>query len=228
MFVRDIKIGTRLELNRLNSLGDVQGDTYVSQILEHHGRDMLVISAPIHESRIIYIPDGMRINLTFLHHQRNLVSLLAFTALIKAKEYRGNIAVYIIEPEGEIEKIQRRMDYRLDIVLNAQMWLPDLNGTESFDTEPIKVFSKNLSGSGICLVSDVEVTKGVETKVEIRLKDDLAIIVRSMVLRVVPTEIRKRKAFELGMRFIHIDKKDQESLIRFIFDQQRLQLKREK
>lgn len=228
MFIQEIKIGTRLELNKLNSLGDAQGDTYVSQLLEHHGNDLLVISVPIQESRLVYMPDNTRINLTFLYHQRNLVSFLGFNALIKAKEFRGNVAVYIIEPEGEIEKIQRRMDYRLDIVLNGQIWLPDLDGTEAFNTEPIKVFSKNLSGSGVCLVSDTEIPKGTETKVEIRLDDDLAIIARCIVLRVIPTEIRKRKAFELGMRFTQIGKKEQESLIRFIFNQQRLQLKREK
>jgi c-di-GMP-binding flagellar brake protein YcgR len=226
MIIQDIKIGTRLELNQINSLGDIQSETYISQLLEYHDNDLLVISAPIHGSRLVYMPDNARINITFLHQHHNLVSLLGFTALVRSKEFRGNVAVYIIEPIGEIDKIQRRMDFRLDIVLNAQIWLPDPDGTEAFDTEPIKVFSKNLSGSGICLISDVEIPKGTETKVEITLSDDLIIIVRCTVLRVVPTEIRYKKKFELGMRFTQIDKKDQESLIRFIFNQQRLQLKR--
>lgn len=228
MSTQDIKIGTRLELNQLNSQGDVQGDTYVSQLLEYHDNDLLVISAPIHESRLVYIPDDTRICLTFLHHRRNLISLLGFTALIKSREFRGNVAVYIVEPESDINKIQRRMAFRLDIILNAQIWLPDSNGTEAFDTEPVKVFTRNLSGTGVCLVSDIEIAKGTEVKVELRLTDELIITLRCIVLRVNSIKVKNRNKYELGMIFTDISKKDQEALIRFIFDQQRLQLKRKK
>jgi len=213
----EISIGTRLELEVFDIGGEKVGSTYVSQLLEYQDDTLLVISAPIHEARLVYIPDDTTIRLTFINRKQGL---LGFTARVKSKEFRGNVAVLLVEPEGEIMKIQRRMNYRLDIVLDVLMWLP-----EKDKQNPVKACTKNISGSGLCVISETEVPNKAEIKLELELPGEICIITKCLILRVTPVELGKRKGYELGMCFTEISKKDQDDLIKFIFDQQRLLIK---
>ena len=47
MTPQEIMIGTRLELEMLNSSGERIGNVYVSQLLDHQEDGTMVISAPI-------------------------------------------------------------------------------------------------------------------------------------------------------------------------------------
>ena len=66
MTPQDIALGTRLELEMIDDNGERIGNVYVSQLLEHQEDGTMVISAPISGSRVIYIPDGITIRLTFI------------------------------------------------------------------------------------------------------------------------------------------------------------------
>jgi len=216
----EIRLGTRLELDIIDTNDEKVGSTYVSQLLEYQDDTLLVISAPIYEARLVYIPDDMTIRLTFIHSKHGL---LGFTARVKSKEYRGKVAVLLIEPVGEIDKIQRRMNYRLPIVLDVLMWLPDNDNPNQ-----IKAYTKNISGSGLCVISDTEIPNKIEVKLELKLPDGMVISAKCLILRVTPTELKRRKGYELGMHFTEISKKSQETLIKFIFNQQRLMLQKGK
>lgn len=220
MTVQEIKLGTRLELELFDISGEKVGSTYVSQLLEHQDDTLLIISAPIYEPRLVYIPDDMIIRLTFIHNRQEL---LGFAARVKSKEFRGKVAVMIIEPEGDIEKIQRRTNYRLDIVLDVLMWLPDTD-----KKNPIKAYTKNISGSGLCVISETDIPKHTEIKIELELSTEMSISAKCLTLRGAPAELRKGKGYELGMHFTEIPKKSQDNLIKFIFHQQRMLIKKEK
>lgn len=216
----EVKLGTRLELELFDTNGEKVGRTYVSQLLEHQSHNLLVISAPIFEARLVYIPDNMPIHLTFVHGQHGL---LGFSAIVRSKEFRSNIAVMIVEPDSDIKNIQRRMNYRLDIVLDVLVWLPNTN-----ENDPIAVYTKNISGSGLCVISGIDIPKRTEVKVELILTTDLSISAKCAILRSIRTELRKGKGYELGMFFTEITMKSQDSLIKFIFDRQRIMIKKEK
>lgn len=215
-----VKLGTRFELELFDNTGEKVGRTYISQLLEHQSNNLMVISAPISEARLIYIPDDMPIRLTFVHSR---YGLLGFTAIIRSKEFRGNIAVMIVEPISGIENIQRRMNYRLDIVLDVLICLPD-----QIEKDPIKAYTKNISGSGLCIVSEIDIPQNAEIKVELSLTPDLSIGAKCAVLRNIPVELRKSKGYELGVSFTEISMKSQDTLIKFIFDRQRMMIKKEK
>ncbi len=216
----EISLGTRLELELFDVSGEKLGSTYVSQLLEHQDDTLLIISAPIYEARLVYVPDDMIIRLTFIHSRQGL---LGFTARVKSKEFRGKVAVMLIEPEGEIEKIQRRMNFRLDIVLDVLMWLPDTD-----KKNPVKACTKNISGSGLCVISETDIPKNTELKLELELSAEMSISAKCLLVRGCPAELRKGKGFELGMHFTEISKKSQDALIKFIFHQQRILIKKEK
>jgi len=244
MTPHEIAIGTRLELEILRNGKEKFGNTFVSQLLEHQPDGSIVISAPITGSRIVYVPSHITIRLTFIHQ---LHGLLSFTALVMSRGSRGNVAVLIIKPNDDLEKIQRRMHYRLDIILTAfvRPVQDDNSGTckdngtsdeqpasdnsgvsENAEVPQIKAYTKNISGSGVCIICRENFPKNSMLNIELNLTEDLKITAGCIVVRNQSVEIKKTRSYELGMRFTQISKKDEEALIRFIFEQQRLLLKK--
>lgn len=242
MTPQEIKIGTRFEFEMLNNRDEKVGNTFVTQLLEHQSDSSIVISAPISESRVIFVPTGITIRLTFVH---NLNGLLGLRARVRSKEIRGNIAVLIAEPDQDIEKIQRREHYRLDVITDALIWpvVEDIesvdpeNGTNGSETQtsgkptdiaPIKAYTRNLSGSGCCVICDTSYPKNTELMIELDLTDNIVFRAKCVILRCEIVEVKRGKSYELGMRFTEISSRDQDNLIRYIFEQQRKLLKKEK
>lgn len=219
MTPKEINLGTRLELELLNRQGEKVGNTYVSQLLEHQNDGLMVISSPIYEARLVFIPMDVHVRLTFIHSKHGL---LGFTAVVTGREYRGNIAILVIKPDSEITRIQRRMHYRLDMVGNVHVWLD-----ADAKSEPIRAYSKNISGSGLCIVTENNIPVGSLVKAELDLPGLPVFSVCCRVLRNNLIEGNRIKYFELGLCFMEIAKKDQDILIRYIFEQQRLILKKE-
>lgn len=248
MTPQEIKIGTRLEFEMLNKNDEKVGNTFVSQLLEFQDDGSMVVSAPITESRVVYVPTGITVRLTFVHH---LHGLLGFKALVRSKEHKGNIAVLIVEPDITLEKIQRREHFRLDVIIDALVW-PAMEESETADSKrdgaeagntqestasaadkaaeiaPVKAYTRNLSGSGVCVVSDTYFAKNSEVTVELDLNSNIRFRAKCVILRSQPIEVRKSKSYELGMHFTEISPKNQDNLIKFIFEQQRMLLKKEK
>lgn len=221
MTPHDIKLGTRFELDIIDEkTREKVSGTYVSQLLEHQDDGLLVISAPIHETRLIYIPNNSLIRLTFV---RAPYGVFGMPALVKSKESRGNIAVLIVEPVGEIENVYRRSNYRLSYNTDVLIWLET-----SDENEPIKAHTKDISGSGLRVVCDTYIPKKTKVKIELSLPSDLKIRCESIILRSVPIKLSNGNGYEYGLHFTDISKRDQDALIKFIFYWQRKLLKKMK
>lgn len=223
MTPQEILPGTRLELELINRIGEKIGNTYVSQLLEKQEDDSLVISAPIYEARLIFIPLQAQIRLNFMHPK---LGLLGFTAIVTGREYRENIAILIIQAAGELEKIQRRSHFRLDHIARALVWINGKNEKSDKKTA-IKASTKNISGSGLCIVTEIEIPKNAEVDIEFDLTEDIVIAAKCIVVRKSSFEVKSSRNYETGLHFTNLSQKDQDSIIRFIFEQQRVQLKRE-
>jgi len=65
MNVSLIKIGSRLELELASNLGD-KSYTYVSQLMGVIDEKNIVLAAPIHGSRVIFIPANAKLKVVFL------------------------------------------------------------------------------------------------------------------------------------------------------------------
>jgi hypothetical protein len=61
MTPQEIKLGTRLEFEMLNKQDEKVGNTFISQLLEHQDDGSIVISAPITESRVVFVPAGITV-----------------------------------------------------------------------------------------------------------------------------------------------------------------------
>lgn len=233
MTPQDIVVGTRLELEILGDDGERIGNVYISQLLEHQDDGTIVISAPISGSRLVYVPDGITIRLTFVDPVQGV---LGFKAVVDSREYRGKVAVIIAQPGSEITKVQRRHHFRLEIVLDAVIMPADDDAAVKNDSDggaakkstPLKAYTRNISGSGVCIISEKDFPKNTLLRIGLELSDGTQISTKGIVVRCREIEARKSRCYELGIKFTDIAEKDQDRLIRYIFQQQRLILKKDR
>ena len=222
-----LRIGIKLELEVVNSLGDRIGQVYISQLMDILDESNIVIAAPIHESRLMLITPGTKIRIVLLDSKHGLVSL---NGAISLRERKENIICLHAKMEQGFEKIQRRNYYRLDCILNALYSIyegdPAKDQGEFVPAEkPLKALTKNISGNGACIVTLEEVPKGTYIHLTIHPTGGLGIRAFAKVIRCTLLEGLREKKYELGLYLVKISPKDQEALVKFIFDQQRLLLK---
>jgi c-di-GMP-binding flagellar brake protein YcgR len=224
MRFEELKVGTRLELELLDSKGERIGNIYISQILDAVRRDNIIVSAPIYESRLIFIPVGAKMRITFYHKR---YGLLGFTAIVSKRDYRDNVAVLYLHTDAEMEKIQRRKHYRLDCFVNAEYSVFVENVDENVSIQSKKALTRNISGSGVCILVGEDIPKKTRIEVTMHLGPNTQVKALCAVMRNTPVEIKSITNYELGLHFLQISPKDQDSLIRYIFEQQRVLLKKD-
>jgi c-di-GMP-binding flagellar brake protein YcgR len=226
----DIKIGIKLELELVNSLGERIGQPYVSQLIDVSDKNRILIAAPIHEARLMLITNGTKVRIIFLHHTQGLLS---FEGIISKKEKRENLFLFGIDIQTEFEKIQRRKYFRLECILNAQYRTVDpLSQDTPTDSSEApkppdykKAYTRNLSGNGAGVAIGDELKKNTLMEIEITISKDVVIKMEGKVIRCTELPNQRERKFECGLYFTKISQRDQDILIKFIFDQQRKILK---
>ncbi len=227
--ITDTKIGTRFEIELLDSLGGKIGSTYTSQLLDIKDSENLTIAAPIQESRLMLIPSGSSIRCIFLHHKLGLVS---FTGTVASREKQENIIVINVAVTSKLTRIQRRNHFRLDCMLDAQYRVIEEEGSENNTVDPgtvefKKAYTKNISGCGACLVTDEPIEKSTYIYSVLILEDGTSIETKCIVVRCTKVGDIELSKYLIGLSFVNISVKDQDTLIRYIFDKQKQFLKRQ-
>lgn len=237
MNIFEVKLGTRLEIDLINSLGEKIGKTYISQLMEIVDRHSIIMAAPIHESRLMFIPNGTRVRAVFLHEK---YGLLSFEGVITHKEKNENILALHAEISTGFVKIQRRQYFRLECSLNGKYRLvaesatsdETKGGTQEKD-ETVKgsqqdfkkALTKNISGSGACIVIQEDIPKDSVIELVLFITPETTVNAVCKVVRSKSIETSAGKKYSLGLLFIEIPKKDQDIVIKYIFDKQRQLLK---
>lgn len=131
----------------------------------------------------------------------------------------------------DFKSVQRRKYFRLDCLMEAtyrilENYSEDASPAPGKDEEYRKASVKNISGSGICMVLEEEVIKGCFMEVILSIGKTARVKAVCNTVRVTRIQCGKANKFEAGLHFVKISQTDQESLIRYIFNQQRLLLKR--
>ena len=224
MKLSELQAGTRLEIEQLGSTYEKSGNIYISQLLEPVTEAGMIISAPIFESRHIFIPLNSKLRVAFFHRK---YGLMGFNAVVSSREYRGNIATLCIKAQSELERIQRRKHYRLDCLLNSEYRILEASSDKPASGPLTKTMVKNISGSGACIVTEENVPKDTLIELFIYLNKTAKVRAICSVLRNQEVEVKKGVSYELGMYFAEISPKDQDQIIKYIFEQQRVLLKKE-
>lgn len=229
MITKEIKLGTKLELESINSLNIRIGQSFTSKLMDILDDRNFIIVPPIHERKILFIPIGSRIRVTFLHAKYGMQS---FIATITKKEKADNQIYMHIQQETDYEKIQRRQNFRLDCTLDVKYRIVNEDSFSQVPENAVpdykKALTKNISAGGAAIVTDDEIPKDSIIETIYYLDSGIQAKAICKIIRSSVIEFPKGKKYEYSIIFTDIHHKEKDKIVKFTFDMQRQLLKNSK
>ena len=230
-------IGNRIELTQLeSSIGrKVSEKKYGSQVLDFDGDRTAKIAMPISEGKIIPLEIDDDYNLCFFTNS----GLYQCTARIKKRYIENRMHVMDVIFLTPLKKFQRRKFYRLDclfpiryrIVSKEQL---EKQSEEEQDKENEEILWKegtisDLSGGGIRFHGNEECKKEDLVEIVLPLSLQSGIVPLSLYMKVVSCVHFEgsRVAYETRGEFLNINEKERETVIKYVFEEQRRRLRKE-
>ena len=240
MLSKYVKLGDKLELETINNSksGDLnEKKNYKSQVYDIVSEDQIKIAMPMEQGKVILLPVDGEYNLCF-YTQSGLYQCLA---RVIDRYKSDNIFVLVMELTTDIRKYQRREYYRLNCVLDmkARNVTPSDKGpggsveqVQFLDTDI--TFSNgtmvDISGGGARFISKDRYPKGSNIQFAFTLFVNGKLTEYKLLGRVLYSEELASRAgsFEHRIQFINIMNDERESIIKFIFEEERKIRRREK
>jgi c-di-GMP-binding flagellar brake protein YcgR len=207
------EVGTKLEIELLETLNINKKERLISQVIDTISENCLLVGIPISKGTIR--PISIRDEIKLIYTKKG-TGFYGFKARVIDRGNKGNIPYLKVIKTSEIDKIQRRDYYRLDMVLNVEM---HINNDKGDVVKVVEGLSKDISGGGIRVLCKEPVQKG--TIIELFIKNgDKPIKVIAKVLRCnLYEEIYSQ--YEVGLAYKDISINNRERIVKFIFDAQR-------
>ncbi|MGE4282170.1 MAG: flagellar brake protein [Clostridia bacterium] len=216
MDINNIILGTKLEVTRFDYNGEEKKPVYISQLEEILDDGSVLIGTPIHEGKIIFIPNGSQIKACFFHP----TGLFAFEGEVIAREKRHGIFLLNVSISSSIEKIQRREYYRFDCLMPVKLKVVRVGETKVIaeDSPLTDSIIKDISGGGVGLIANESYHLNDVIEMHFSL-DGQAVNTLGKVIRSNVFEQDARK-FDVGIVFYEMSMKDRDKVIKFIFQRQ--------
>lgn len=222
MEITELQIGTKLELEPFDENGIRLDYSLVSEFEWLVDARTAMVAAPIHEGVIYQLNLGTALNVYFVKKSEYEYEMFSYKAVVKGREMNGNLALLKLEISSDIEKVQRRKYYRLGCSLPVKFRVADSMDELTGGNIPFrKTIATNLSGGGICLLLEDRLEVGKLVECEISPEEDKAIRFFGKVIRDEKRELETRFKYSAGIAYINIDNKDRETVVKYIFNQQR-------
>lgn len=243
-----LSIGDKIHIRQLDLTGKPIRNTqpYVSQLLDFGDTDTIHISAPMINSQIHLLHPSSKYNLCFYTNK----GLYQCTCEAIEKYKDNNIDVFTVRLTSNLEKIQRRKYYRLEmahdieyrLISDQEQVTQQRLQSETLDTTEKEILEKklkewdriwekaiitDLSGGGIRFNSRNDLKAGDIIRVKLEFVTGgkpKKLIVDSKIVSSSKL-IHVSGVYEYRVEFINIQQKDREDLIKYIFEQERLRRK---
>ncbi|MDF2589402.1 MAG: hypothetical protein K0S41_3243 [Anaerocolumna sp.] len=246
-----VSIGDKLELKRLKTLdNDNEDKIYKSKLLDFISDDKASIAMPIEKGRVIPLEVGDKYNIRFYTNK----GLYQCRAVITERYRNDNIFVLVVQFLSALEKYQRRQYYRIECILDinyhiitdVELSLMKKIRADEFVNEEEKQkyiltldeYQKDwlsgsvldISGGGARFTSNCLHENGQMIQMSMRLGVDKwmknyllnAVIISSNKM------MNRQGYYEHRVQFRDIKKDEREAVIRFIFEEERRQRRKEK
>ena len=242
MISKYIQAGNKLELesvkHKVNEFGEMVRKTYRSELYEIESEDRVKIAMPMEKMKVILLPVDAEYSMCF-YTKNGLYQCIARVV----ERYKSNsLFILVMELETDLQRYQRREYYRLNTVLEMKSKKLDDgngNGNGAIDLAKVEFMDTDLtfdngtmvdiSGGGARFISKVQYPEGSLIRFIFSLFVNGNITEYKLIGRVLKSEkLENRDDFENRIQFVNIVNEDRESIIKYIFEEERKQRQRER
>ncbi|HOJ09604.1 MAG TPA: flagellar brake protein [Clostridiales bacterium] len=219
MLLREMKTGTKLQLELYDEMGKRIDKQFVSQFEYTEDEKTAIIHVPLYEGVIYPIHTSLLLYVFFSQAEK----LYSFKAEIIDRFTKGDIPFIRIKILGKITNVQRRSYYRLPCSLPAIYRIASQKefNCESEHGEFIESNTINISGSGVCILLKDNIQADTLVECYLELKEDYEIYFLGRVVRVTKCQQNNNYRYKAGIAFEHIKGRHRDAIVKFIFEEQR-------
>jgi c-di-GMP-binding flagellar brake protein YcgR len=218
MKIQDLSVGLKLELQT----SSIQR-SFISEIEGVESVDKLDMATPIYEGKLYPIEIEERITVWFTDNN----NLYEFKAKVVERSKESNISIMKIKITSDIYKIQRREFFRYDCAIPVNYRVLNSLGGADVSRDYVKAVTKDLSGGGICIRLNEKVEYGKKVECELFFSEKEKIFFVGKVVR--SSKYDKTQGsynYEIGVVFEAMQEKERQTVIGFIYQEQRRLLKK--
>ncbi len=239
-----IQIGNKVDICPVQQieqekLTGVRVHIYKSRVTNIHADGELELTMPTEAGKMVLLPIGIRFE--FVFYARN--GLYRGMGLVEERYKADNLYMVRVSLKSSLHKYQRREYYRMpciirmayyDITLDQAANLPTehyhmLVGLPEIEMTRREASIVDISGGGVRFVSDTRNKEESCIVIEVKLKsseDSGTYFIPAHILSSKAIQ-GERERYENRAEFILRDRKVREEIIRFIFDEERKNRKKE-
>ncbi len=245
MEIIDLRPGTPIEFTFASMNSDVENNieedrsVYISSIFGVTKKNEIVFHIPTRKGHIVTIPMNVPFNAVF----NTKKGMFQLNGEITKRGKLENFPVYVFEPEGELTKVQRRDYYRFqclipvkvlpipeDVALLPNMILveDDLERFGNTYGSPVSGNILDISGGGAKFSAKRDVVTERYMYVSFKLISHTVSETINVIARKVNSEYKDDlQMYEHRIEFLFKEPEDRETIIKYIFDEERRLRKKE-
>lgn len=233
MISRVLCIGNKIELTKSISAASIEEiqekRVFMSQLLDIMEDEKMKISMPMEQGKIIPIPVNARMDACFYTPK----GLYQCKIVITDRYKEGQIFILVVEMASPLKKYQRRQYFRLGCIIDIKYRTISKQELEEYthrnDLIKERCFMEgtalDISGGGIRFVSERKLEKDQEILISLDISYGKQSKSYGLLGRVIMSYEAKSKVglYEHRIEFINMQGGVRESLIKYIFEEERRQ-----
>lgn len=208
--------------------GIFQGN-YLSKVLKIVNKRQIFFEMPKRDGKVMKLWPKTFVYINF-YFDNDPGAVYTFSGRILEIMSVGNNLVFVLAFPKKVVRIQRRSYVRIDVSIpfEFQSYLTQENEDELVLIPAPKFgYTLDLSGGGVFLRTPFKLTKGQFIQVKFSLKEN-DFDIKSKIMRVVEVKRGRKVYYKYGVLFMDINESIRRSIISYVFDVEREQIKKKR
>ncbi len=226
--IRSTKINDQ-DMEDIDGQGGSRGKVFHSKVCDIRSEEEIEIEMPMEKGKLILLPVGKEYDLCFYTSS----GLYQCYSVVRDRYKTNNMFILVMELTSGLRKFQRREYYRFNCILDMKCRVLSDEEKESYVSRSVEFMDTDLtledgvivdiSGGGARFVSSKQYDANEKILFKFSLKIDDRPQQFKIVGRVVKSNLKEgtSKKYENRIKFLSIDSREREDIIRYIFEEER-------